>query len=156
MGRGNPSYTKDFISAFCDITEGHSEFRQYKTNFNSDFNFSAVFTSTSAWFYSWKYTMDEMGYLDRVLPLQLELHPDTQRAYQTACMDAAIEGKLSNCPAQRSLTVFEKHSPIELYHRDDIAPRNLRNILRLSCYLNKEELDELINIVRANKPKYSI
>jgi len=155
VGRGNPSYTQDFISAFCDITEGHSEYRQYKKNFNADFNFSAVFTSTSSWFYRWKDVMAETGYLDRVLPLQLELHPDTEAKYTQSCTDAAIEGCLSNDPAPRQITPMVKHDAMELYTMK-IAPRNLRNILRLSCYLDKPEMLELISVIQADKPKYSI
>lgn len=155
VGRGNPSYTKDFISAFCDITEGHMEFRQFKKNFCADFNFSAVFTSTTAWFYSWKYTLDEMGYIDRVLSLQLDLHPTTKKAYQLSCIDAAIE-ESDGRPKPRKITKIEKHNVLELGSRTDVAPRNLRNLLRLSRYLTIDEFDELITIVRSNKPKYSI
>jgi len=155
VGRGNPSYTKDFISAFCDICEGHTEYRQYRKNLSSDFNFSGVFTSTTAWFYNWKDVMQEMGYLDRVLPIQVELHPDTEVLYRNACMDAALEGCLSNEPALRKITDLEKHDPMELYSMK-VAPRNLRNILRLSCYLSREEMLELIAVIQADKPKYSI
>lgn len=155
VGRGNPKYTHDFISAFCDITEGHFEFRQFKKNLNADFNFSAVFTSTSEWYNNWRDIARGMGYFDRVLPLQLELHPNTEKKYQLACLDSVIEERSSKDPAQRKLEIIEKHAPIELT-RCDINPRNLLNLLRLSCYLTKLELDELINVIRADKPKYSV
>ncbi len=157
VGRGNPSYYKDFISAFCDITEGHLEYRQYKKNFNIDFNFSAIFTSTTAWFYSWKDVMDEIGYLDRVLPLQLELHPDTKDLYRFLCHEAARCGTLSNNPAPRklSITAADKHEPIDL-NSCHVDPRNLRNVLRLSRYLTSDETKELISVITAGKPKYSI
>lgn len=155
VGRGNPKYTYDFLAAFCDITEGHTEHRQYKKNIIADYGFSAIFTSTTAWFYQWKDTMTSMGYLDRVLPLQLSLHPNTRKAYQTACQVAARKGSISNDPAPRDIPITEPHDPIEL---DDynIDPRNLRNLLRLSCYLTYDEMVELINIVHEQKPKYSI
>jgi len=155
VGRGNPSYTKDFISAFCDICEGHSEYRQYKKNFSIDFSFSAVFTSTTRWFYSWKDTMEEMGYIDRVLALPLALSEYTEKKYQEACQDAALEGCLSNEPCQRPLTEFEKHD-VQDFNNMNLNPRNLRNLYRLSIYLDRNEMLELIAVIQADKPKYSI
>lgn len=155
VGRGNPKYMHDFISTFCDIAEGHIEFRQFKKNLNANFNFSAVFTSTSEWYNNWRDVARGMGYLDRVLSLQLELHPSTEKKYQTACFDSVIEGNLSKDPAQRKVSVIEKHDPANI-NRCDINPRNLVNLLRLSCYLTPPELEELINVVIADKPKYSL
>ncbi len=155
VGRGNPKYTHDFISTFCDITEGHIEFRQFKKNLNIDFNFSAIFTSTSEWYNNWRDVARGMGYFDRVLPLQLELHPDTEKRYQISCLDSVIEGCASKDPAQRKIKLIEKHVPVELT-RTDINTRNLLNLLRLSCYLTEPELNELINVIRADKPKYSV
>ena len=155
IGRCNPSYAQDYISAFCDITEGHIEFRQFKKNINADFNFSAVFTSTLGWFYKWRDVMAETGFMDRVLPIQLELHPNTEAAYRTKCTDDALEGNLSNDPCPRAITNLKKHSPMELYNVK-IASRNIRNVLRLSCYLEEPEMIELMQIIQSDKPKYSI
>jgi len=155
VGRNNPKYTHEFISAFCDLTEGHFEFRQFKKNINADFNFSAVFTSTSEWYNNWRDVARGMGYYDRVLPLQLELHPDTEKIYQMSCLDSVIAGCASKDPTQRKVELIEKHAPVEI-NRCDINSRNLLNLLRLSCYLTKEELNELINVVRVDKPKYSV
>lgn len=155
VGRCNPSYVPDYLSALCDIAEGHIEFRQYKKNINADFNFSAVFTSTIGWYYRWKDIMSEVGYLDRVLPIQLELHPSTEIAYRNKCTDDALEGCISSDPAVRVITPMEKHPPIDLCGVK-VAARNLRNLLRLSNYLSKPEMLELIAVIQADKTKYSI
>lgn len=155
VGRCNPSYVPDYISALCDIAEGHIEFRQFKKNINADFNFSGVFTSTIGWYYRWRDIMSEVGYLDRVLPIQLELHPNTEIAYRNKCNDDALEGLLSGDPAPRTITPLVKHPPIDLSNIK-VAARNLRNLLRLSCYLDKPEMLELIAVIQADKTKYSI
>ncbi len=156
IGRCNPSYVPDYISAVCDLSEGHIEYRQFKKNINSDFDFSVVITSTSGWFYRWKDIMTETGYLDRILPIVLVLNSDTEKAYKNACSDDAMQnGCISSEPAQRPLTVFKKHASLGLWNVN-VAARNIRNILRLSSYLDEPEMMELIAVIQADKPKYSI
>jgi hypothetical protein len=155
VGRCSSRYVPDYISAMCDIIEGQVEYRQYKKNINVDFNFSTVFTSTSGWFYRWKEIMTETGYLDRVLLIQLDLHPDTEKKYRIICSDDALAGCCFDKPQPRKLTEFKKHSSLELCDLK-IAPRNIRNILRLSYFLDESEMMELIAVVQTDRIKYSI
>ncbi len=156
VGRISPAYAKDYISTFCDLTEGHTEFRQFKKSMAASFRFSTIFTSTLGWYYAWRDVMHETGFFDRVLVVLLELSEDTREEYQFTMQESADDHSLSNDPAPRKPKVREKHEPLQLYRNYNIDPRNLRNLLVMSKYLNQIELDELIGVIQSDKVKYSI
>lgn len=155
IGRCPKPYIPDYISTFCDMCEGHVSFRQYKKSINCSFNFSVVLTSTIDFYFQWKDIMKGCGLLDRMLTFILELDDSTRKKYQEKKQDDATMGCVSNEPEKRIVIDRARHGTLNV-EQYDIDPRNMTNILRMSQYMTKEELAELVNVVHSDMPKYSI
>lgn len=155
VGRINPRHTRDFINIFNDLTEGHIETRQFRKGFNTNFQFSVIFTSTLDWYYSWKEILEGTGFTDRVLTFCVGIDEITRKAYQTQLQRSAEVGNFGSDPSQRKPCLREKHTALDL-SGCNLSPRNLRSLLRISQYLNESEMDELIKVVSVKGLKYSI
>lgn len=154
---GRPAHwnMKEFISAWCDMIDGHVDCRHFKSSICAICGFSVVLISTLDWYYAWKDAMRESGLIDRVLPITVGLSEETKENYRLEAQISAESNLLSDEPEQRKIGLRERHESHTLFEQN-IPPRYLKNLLKISRYLTEKEMNELINIVLKDGVKYEI
>lgn len=156
LGLSGSYNIRDFIPAWNMMIDGKIDYRHYKTSIARKTNFSIVLISTLGSYYNWYDTMYELGLIDRVLGIKLSLSDETRMNYMINAQNDSETGKDNNVPEQRKPHLREKHEPLRDLFTMNISPRYVKNLLRMSMYLNGSEMLELIKIIKESTVEYEV
>lgn len=151
MARWNQT---EYFSSFCMAHDGELLFRQFRAQTHAQMRCSIVLCCTLDYFYANVDTMRAIGLLDRVIPIILDLSDVTRERYKSAVMQSDLQERE---PPQRYPSPPDETRIVktEAILRNNVGPRELKNLRRMSLFLTDDEVDELIAVTH-NESKYEV
>ena len=138
------------FATYMMAISGEISFRQYKRDDHAYIKASVVICCTLGYYSDHSKNLQQIGLLDRVLPVVVGLSKETRAKYQNSINIFDDE------PPKRTPEVIDQRTPqMEILIENDISPRWMRNISKISQFLSEDELIELISVI--NRPlKYEV
>lgn len=138
------------FSTYMMIIGNEIDFKQYKTIDFARFNTSVMICCTLAYWSGHAQEIQEKGLLDRLLPVVVGLSKETRTAYQQAI------NIFDDKPAKRIPDTTEQHAPqISFLVEQNVSPRWMRSLAKISQFLSADELMELIRVLD-NPMRYEV
>jgi hypothetical protein len=133
---------EQIFSTYMMITSGKIEFEQYKTMDYKKIDSSVLICCTVGYWADHLRVIEAKGLLDRMLPVVIGLSEETRKSYQR-------DLDIFNTDAPKRLPeIADQHSPLtEIFQKQDVSPRWMRNISKISQFLTEEEVLELIAVL---------
>jgi len=138
------------FSTYMMIISGEIEFQQYKTLEYAKINTSVIICCTMAYYADHSKIMQGKGLLDRLLPVVVNLSNETRSEYQRSI------NIFDDSPPKREPQIADQTAPkTDILIDNDVSPRWMRSLSKLSQILSDDELLELIAVL--NRPmKYEV
>jgi len=140
---------EEFFGTLCMVHDGTLQFTMYKTVEHATTKCSIILCSTTSYYYKHRDTLQAMGFLDRFMPVVIELSQETRRKYQKYEQQTSI---FDDSPISRNPEFIDiKSVKSDLLSRKNLNVRWLRGLRRISQYFTEEETAEFIDLVHANE-----
>jgi hypothetical protein len=141
---------KEYFSTFIMCIDGEIEYKQYKNTTSAKTNFSIILLSTEDYYNQNYDDVKGMGLYDRIIPVVVKLSHESRKERQKF-IGTSIN---SRHPPQRNAKIFENHGAQDL-SAWDLEPRLISNMNILSQYFSKEQMDEIVQVVK-NPGRYEV
>ena len=130
------------FATYMMIISGEIEYRQYKKLDYQKIQTSILICSTLSYYAEHERTMKNNGLFDRLLPIAVSLSNTTRSDYQKSI------NIFDDRPPKREPQVTEQRAPqTDLLIDNDVSPRWMRSLSKISQFLSEDELLELLGIL---------
>lgn len=141
---------EQIFATYMMVIAGTIEFKQWKTIDYAKMQTSVIICCTLAYWADHEEIMRGKGLLDRLLPIALDLSNETRRDYQKSI------NIFDDDPPKRTPEIIDQGRPqTDLLIDNDVSPRWMRSLSKISQFMSADELLELIAVL--NRPmKYEV